>query len=96
MHGRGVALPRPSSGKVVDAVRTDLLHVELVERALLSTQSTAAGRSNAPYDARADLELSKLLEALDEGGYRIVAPLRGDAQGSLSEEREADLRGGGQ
>jgi len=39
---------------------------QLVERALQSTQSLSQGR-NAPYDARADLELSKLLEALDEG-----------------------------
>lgn len=41
---------------------------QLVERALQSsqTQSKSPGR-NAPYDARADLELSKLLEALDEG-----------------------------
>jgi hypothetical protein len=41
---------------------------QLVERALQSsqTQSSSPGR-NAPYDARADLELSKLLEALDEG-----------------------------
>ena len=39
---------------------------QLVERALQSTQSPTQGR-NAPYDARADLELSKLLEALDEG-----------------------------
>ena len=37
---------------------------QLVERALQSaqTQSPSPGR-NAPYDARADLELSKLLEA---------------------------------
>src|SRR6202043_3797219 len=41
---------------------------QLVERALQSsqTQPSAPGRT-APYDARADLELSKLLEALDEG-----------------------------
>lgn len=41
---------------------------QLVERALQSsqTQSSSSGR-NVPYDARADLELSKLLEALDEG-----------------------------
>jgi hypothetical protein len=39
---------------------------QLVERALQSTQPAAQGR-NVPYDARADLELSKLLQALDEG-----------------------------
>ena len=41
---------------------------QLVERALQASQpqSSSQGRS-APYDARADLELSKLLEALDEG-----------------------------
>jgi hypothetical protein len=39
---------------------------QLVERALQSTQPPTQGR-NTPYDARADLELSKLLEALDEG-----------------------------
>jgi len=41
---------------------------QLVERALQTTQtqSPTQGR-NAPYDARADFELSKLLEALDEG-----------------------------
>ena len=39
---------------------------QLVERALQSNASTSQGR-NVPYDARADLELSKLLEALDEG-----------------------------
>lgn len=40
----------------------------LVERALQSTQPSLQGRNtrNAPYDARADLELSKLLTALDE------------------------------
>lgn len=41
---------------------------QLVERALQASQpqSSSQGR-NAPYDARADLELSKLLEVLDEG-----------------------------
>jgi hypothetical protein len=41
---------------------------QLVERALQSTQASSSGR-NAPYDARADLELSKLLAALDEDVY---------------------------
>lgn len=39
---------------------------QLVERALQPLQTRSAAQRSAPYDARADIELSKLLEALDE------------------------------
>lgn len=38
----------------------------LVERALQSSNSTSAQPRNIPYDPRADLELSRLLAALDD------------------------------
>jgi hypothetical protein len=40
---------------------------KLVERALQPAQGVAAQVRSTPFDARADLELSKLLAALDEG-----------------------------
>lgn len=49
---------------------------QLVERALQQTKSgSAATARSTPYDARADLELSRLLAALDEGASELgVAP----------------------
>ena len=46
----------------------------LVERALQPSPATALAR-NLPYDARADLELSKLLAALDERASETGAAL---------------------
>ena len=60
----------------------------LVERALQTPSGSAAARNtnaaNAPYDARADLELSRLLAALDERALETGA--------SLETEKENQLR----
>ena len=60
----------------------------LVERALQTPSGPTAARNtnaaNAPYDARADLELSRLLAALDE---RALEP-----GASLETEKENQLR----
>jgi hypothetical protein len=56
---------------------------KLVERALQPSQTaTSSLARNLPYDARADLELSKLLTALDESG----------SDASLGPERSNQLR----
>ena len=47
---------------------------KLVEHALQPLTLLVSPARNAPYDARADLELSKLLAALDEGASETVAP----------------------
>lgn len=58
----------------------------LVERALLSASATpAAGRTNLPYDARAEWELSRLLAALDNRA-------RGAEALDLSAEQLRELR----
>jgi hypothetical protein len=60
----------------------------LVERALQTPSGPAAARNtntaNAPYDARADNELSRLLAALDERALETDA--------SLEAEKESQLR----
>ena len=59
----------------------------LVERALQSASgSSATGRTNiasAPYDARADNELSRLLTALDERTLETAAALEAEKENQL-------------
>ena len=50
----------------------------LVERALQTTNTSAAATRNAPYDPRADLELSRLLSALDDSALEAGASLETD------------------
>ncbi len=57
----------------------------LVERALQPTQATAPSQSRStPFDARSDLELSRLLTALDEGATEPEAA-RKDHRSQLRE-----------
>jgi predicted AAA+ superfamily ATPase len=50
---------------------------KLVERALQPSQAATASPSRTtPFDARSDMELSRLLTALDEGAAESVAPAR--------------------
>lgn len=46
----------------------------LVERALQLSNSNSAATRNPPYDPRADLELSRLLAALDDRAAETAAP----------------------
>ena len=60
----------------------------LVERALQAPSSAAAAArtanaANAPYDARADNELSRLLTALDERAQETAASLEAEKEGQL-------------
>ena len=60
----------------------------LVERALQAPSSAAgaartANAANAPYDARADNELSRLLTALDERAQETAASLEAEKEGQL-------------
>jgi hypothetical protein len=60
----------------------------LVERALQTPSSPAAAArstntANAPYDARADNELSRLLAALDERALETDASLEAEKEGQL-------------
>ena len=60
----------------------------LVERALQAPSSPAAAArstnaANAPYDARADNELSRLLAALDERAQETDASLEAEKEGQL-------------
>lgn len=58
----------------------------LVERALQPTQAAVASQSRStPFDARSDLELSRLLTALDEGAAEPDAAAR---KGHRSQLRE--------
>jgi len=57
---------------------------KLVERALQPAQPAAQARST-PFDARADLELSRLLAALDEGAAESGARSRIDQRNELRE-----------
>ncbi len=58
----------------------------LVERALQPSPTSAAALArNLPYDARADLELSKLLAALDERASETGAPLGNEKSDKLRE-----------
>lgn len=58
----------------------------LVERALQPTQATTASQSRStPFDARSDLELSRLLTALDEGAAEPEAAARKDHRSQLRE-----------
>jgi hypothetical protein len=59
---------------------------KLVERALQPAQtSTPSLARNLPYDARADLELSKLLTVLDESGSETGASLGNEKSNQLRE-----------
>lgn len=55
-----------------------------VERALLSAAPVAPRGTSAPYDARSEWELSRLLAALDDRSQEMDAPL-------LSSEEEREL-----
>jgi hypothetical protein len=56
---------------------------KLVERALQPAQAAAASQARStPFDARADLELSRLLTALDEGAIAESDPAVGAEQKS--------------
>jgi predicted AAA+ superfamily ATPase len=57
----------------------------LVERALQPTQAAAASQRSTPFDARSDLELSRLLAALDEGAAEPDAAARKDHRNQLRE-----------
>jgi len=58
----------------------------LVERALQPTQAAAVSQSRStPFDARSDLELSRLLSALDEGAAEPEAAARKDHRSQLRE-----------
>lgn len=50
----------------------------LVERALQTTNTSSAATRNAPYDPRADLELSRLLSALDDSALETGESLETD------------------
>ena len=50
----------------------------LVERALQTTNTSSAATRNAPYDPRADLELSRLLSALDDSALETDESLETD------------------
>jgi predicted AAA+ superfamily ATPase len=55
----------------------------LVERALQPTQVATASQRSTPFDARSDLELSRLLAALDEGAAAPDAAARKDHRHQL-------------
>jgi hypothetical protein len=57
----------------------------MVERALQTPPATSRNTSsaNAPYDARADNELSRLLTALDERAMETDASLEAEKEGQL-------------
>ena len=55
----------------------------LVERALQTTNASSAATRNAPYDPRADLELSRLLSALDDSVLETGASLETDKSAQL-------------
>lgn len=57
----------------------------LVERALQPTQAAAAPQRTTPFDARSDLELSRLLAALDEGAAEPDAAARKEHRNQLRE-----------
>ncbi|MGH9904979.1 MAG: hypothetical protein ACRD8U_05260 [Pyrinomonadaceae bacterium] len=59
----------------------------LVERALQASNSTSPQARNVPYDPRADLELSRLLAALDD---RVSDPASLDTEKSTQLRRVAD------
>ena len=63
-----LALPIEDFGGRVASVWSELRPTTrgLVERALQTANSATPPARNLPYDARADLELSRLLEALDD------------------------------
>jgi hypothetical protein len=55
----------------------------LVERALQTTNTVSGSTRNFQYDARADLELSKFLTALDEGAAEKSVGLDAETVGKL-------------
>jgi hypothetical protein len=55
----------------------------LVERALQASNTPSSQRRNVPYDARADLELSRFLSALDERANEAGAALNPDEEERL-------------
>jgi hypothetical protein len=59
---------------------------KLVERALQPAQTASAAQARStPFDARADLELSRLLAALDEGAAESGVPARSEQRKELRE-----------
>ena len=59
---------------------------KLVERALQPAQNASAAQARStPFDARADLELSKLLAALDEGAADSAVPPESEQRSQLRE-----------
>ncbi len=55
----------------------------LVERALQSSNTASHAARNLPYDPRADMELSRLLTALDDRANETAAALEGEKSNQL-------------
>jgi hypothetical protein len=58
---------------------------KLVERALQPAQTAPGQTRSTPFDARADLELSRLLTALDEGAAETRLPAKIEQKNKLRE-----------
>jgi hypothetical protein len=58
---------------------------KLVERALQPAQTATGQARSTPFDARADLELSRLLSALDEGAAEARMPAKIEQKNKLRE-----------